>query len=478
MKMDNEAEKPNEEDLPCTEEAGDALVVFKVTKLDGTKNESTYECGSIEDLRFKLALKCSTLSPCIILYTKKEQLEVEDATELGKLGPRPITLYYLQSEEDVIPYLAEDWAAEEWLKMLEHHESRGHAGAVERLKPWVLGNPEMKAKMEESYRDLIRTETEELENWGRINIMARLCINAYTTQLSGAKTMFHRALEMNQSAIVHAFVAARVDVDCAQARYAHPLVFAVVNRRVDLVELLLRTGANPNLSHDRFPLYEAASLGDERIVRMLLEAKADANQQDVCGKFALYAAAERGSVSILRLLVDAKAEINMTERTHNYTALYRAARSVDAEPALFLLRQNAHVDAKSSNGHTPLMIAAWRGNADPTLALLLHDADVNAADSDGRIALHHAAESSSPSPNVEHTMRTLMLNGSYMNSAKDKDGNTPLHLAARCGRDKNCTALLDLGSDINATNNLGRRPINDAAATTKKVLRSYEILVE
>jgi len=326
--------KPKEDGLPGVEKAGDDLAVFKVTKLDGRKNESTYECASIGDLRFKLAVEFSTLSPCIILYTKKEQLEVrDDAMELIKLGPQPIGLYFLQSEEDVIPYLVEDWSAEEWLKMLEHHESQGHAGAVERLKPWAQGNPVMKTKMEEAYRDMIRTKEEESENRRRIDIMARLCMNASVRRpkkrgCCAQRTMFHRALELGQDDVVRAFVAAGIDVNCVTAaRYTPPLVIAMCRWRLGLIELLLSHGADVSArdSLGRTALHFAVNIASgkhsypdaERIIRNLLRSGFNVNTaQDLYGDTPLHRAAARNRTDFCTVLFEHGADVNVRNNRH------------------------------------------------------------------------------------------------------------------------------------------------------------------
>ena len=47
--------------------------------------------------------------------------------------------------------------------------------------------------------------------------------------------------------------------------------------------------------------------------------------------------------------------------------------------------------------------------------------------------------------------------------AKDEDGWTPLHWAARWGHTEVAQALLEAGADVNAKNELGQTPLDMAA---------------
>jgi len=468
-------------------ENGDILV-FKVTKLDlkGRFTENTHECGSIRELRFKLAVECKTVFPCVKLYTKDEkQRDVKDTTDARELGhPYPISLFYLHSDEDVIPYLAEDWKAEEWLDLLEYHMGQGDADAVERFKSWVQGGTIIKPKMEALCRDMIRTKPEERIHRKRLDIMIRLGINARTPGPRSEKTMFHRSVELGHDEVVRAFIAAGVDVDCVKAKCAPPLVLAINHGRVDLVKILLGAGASPGRSYDHCPLYRAVETRNEQIIRILLGAKADVNGQGNKGGAALHGAASGGNIPMLRLLVDVKAQVSVACRELSYTPLHRATEHVSAAATVFLLDHKAVVDARSSRRETPLMQAALYRRPEPALALLSRGADVNARSRYGRIALHSAAQAIDySSPEANPVIRTLVLNGSSINTARDFRGHTPLHLAASLGRAKNCTVLLEYGADVTVRNDQGQTPIDMAresgwgALATIEVLLSHEALL-
>lgn len=51
----------------------------------------------------------------------------------------------------------------------------------------------------------------------------------------------------------------------------------------------------------------------------------------------------------------------------------------------------------------------------------------------------------------------------FLHDAKDDDGQTPLHLAARRGKTETCLVLIDNGANLNAEDNWGETPLHFAA---------------
>jgi hypothetical protein len=84
------------------------------------------------------------------------------------------------------------------------------------------------------------------------------------------------------------------------------LITAIKNRREQVVDMLLRHGADVNLvSHDRLtsPLMEAAVIGEESITDKLMEAGADLNLQSHNGQTALMMAISEGHTGVVERLL-------------------------------------------------------------------------------------------------------------------------------------------------------------------------------
>ncbi len=83
--------------------------------------------------------------------------------------------------------------------------------------------------------------------------------------------------------------------------------------------------------------------------------------------------------------------------------------------------------------------------------------DINAKDSNGRTALHRAAKA-----NDAAAIPILLFSGADIN-AKDNVGKTPLHYAIQAGNSAAISVLLFIGADINAKDNAGLTPLHYAA---------------
>ena len=93
------------------------------------------------------------------------------------------------------------------------------------------------------------------------------------------------------------------------------LLPAIYKRRHNIVELLLREGANANDpdSGERTLLGLAVCLDDITCLKLLLEAGADVNQKNYYGQTALFNAVSERSVQCTDMLLKAGADVNITD---------------------------------------------------------------------------------------------------------------------------------------------------------------------
>ena len=108
--------------------------------------------------------------------------------------------------------------------------------------------------------------------------------------------------------MMQALVEAGADVNQISQHFT-ALGMAAVVRRADLIEFLLRNGADVNLMADRTPLMLAAESGDEKIVWTLLNAGANPNQ-DKNGYTALKEAIFRDNLPVVEVLIRHGADVN------------------------------------------------------------------------------------------------------------------------------------------------------------------------
>jgi ankyrin repeat protein len=124
-----------------------------------------------------------------------------------------------------------------------------------------------------------------------------------------------------------------------------PLVAAVAIGDHQMVELLLRSSAQPNLANyaELWPIVIAAHKGDYEIVQTLLEAGADPSTQH-CRPTALGVASYKGHLEIVRLLLKYQADPNIPTHEDGYTPLMRAATDGHLEIVKMLVAAGADVN--------------------------------------------------------------------------------------------------------------------------------------
>lgn len=131
---------------------------------------------------------------------------------------------------------------------------------------------------------------------------------------------------------------------------ATPLIFAASAGRTEVVRLLLKHGANPNLCSwaDVCPIWWATYSGSYDAVKVLIEGGADVNKNpgvDSLEYPTLQAAVSAGRRDIAKLLLDRGIDIEYTNFFSENSALAVAVRVGRAEIAQMLIERGADLGA-------------------------------------------------------------------------------------------------------------------------------------
>ncbi len=159
----------------------------------------------------------------------------------------------------------------------------------------------------------------------------------------GYNTPLVNAVENGNLKIVDFLIKHGANVD-AQGNVLNALGCASWNGHKEIVELLIKNGADVNFKDGGgfTPLHDAAR-SEVEITKILLEHGADPNIKSTSKYTALIVAAEEGNLPVVKLLVESGADINAKNKYWN-SALNRAFDKGHIETVNYLLSSGAEVD--------------------------------------------------------------------------------------------------------------------------------------
>uniref|UniRef100_A0A4W6FW71 Kinase D-interacting substrate 220b n=1 Tax=Lates calcarifer TaxID=8187 RepID=A0A4W6FW71_LATCA len=274
----------------------------------------------------------------------------------------------------------------------------------------------------------------------------------------------------------------------------YPIIWAAGRGHADIVKLLLQNGAKVNCS-DKYgttPLIWASRKGHFDCVMHLLENGADVDQEGANSMTALIVAVKGGYTDVVKELLKRNPNVNMTDKDGN-TALMIAAKEgyteivqdlLDAgtyvnipdrvsgegghvEIVRALLHKYADIDIRGQENKTALYWAVEKGNATMVRDILQCNPDTETCTKDGETPLIKATKMR----NIE--IVELLLDKGAKVSAVDKKGDTPLHIAIR-GRSRRLAELLlrnpKDGRLLYRPNKAGETPYNIDCSHQKSIL--------
>ncbi|XP_059908466.1 kinase D-interacting substrate of 220 kDa B isoform X3 [Gadus macrocephalus] len=263
------------------------------------------------------------------------------------------------------------------------------------------------------------------------------------------QSLFSHVEEENLAAI-KAHLDKFKEVDGRSDNGQTPLMVAAEQGSLEIVQELIRRGANVNLDDvDCWTaLISAAREGHLEVVKELLENNANLEHRDMGGWSALMWAAYKGRTPVAQMLLDKGANPNITGQYSVYPIIWAAGRG-HGEIVHLLLQHGAKVNCSDKYGTTPLIWAARKGHYDSVMHLLANGADVDQEGANSMTALIVGVKGG-----FTDVVKELLKRNPNVNMT-DKDGNTALAIAAKEGHTGIVQDLLDAGTYVNITDRSG-----------------------
>ncbi|KAH1981979.1 hypothetical protein KXW88_005009 [Aspergillus fumigatus] len=265
---------------------------------------------------------------------------------------------------------------------------------------------------------------------------------------------------------------------------------------------LIEKGADVNARDNQLgitPLHCAAHRGNEEMVELLLDYKAEINAICKNGNTAMHYAAEQGKRKVIKILQARRASSRVVNR-QGLTALHSAIGTAYEEATvplliktrsdmdfpnvitgdtalhiaielrrqrivLFLLEKGANPNVPNNKGLTPLQLAAKADNCEALSVLLERSAKVEVRSMLGSRALHLAA-----SEGNWVAFDILLIGGADINAWSD-NGESLLHEQSRKASDTAIAShLLEHGANLETRTSQGYTPLQCAAMSGNKAM--------
>ncbi len=209
-----------------------------------------------------------------------------------------------------------------------------------------------------------------------------------------------------------------------------PLIVAAINGHAGAVKYLLEHGADIHFTDSGGcgVLGSVVEWGvDREMVRLLIEAGADANGRDPYGRPILLNNRSLNDPEMLELLVSSGADINAVDEC-GANGLLCAAAYGTTNAARFFIEHGLDVNSINGSGHTALMAAAGAKNIELMKLLIEEGADLNASNSEGKTALIYSIDY------ADAVITAMLVAAGTDVNARDNLGRSAIDILMEYGR--------------------------------------------
>lgn len=220
-----------------------------------------------------------------------------------------------------------------------------------------------------------------------------------------------------------------------------PLQLAILKNDLTAVRMLIQAKSDANVQdyYGNSSLHLLAGIDDDQIFNIVIPFIKDINIRNNAGETPVLSAVRKGNHKIVKLLIEKGAKLSISDDDGN-SPLHFAG---DNDMAELLCVNHANIEARNEDGETPLMIAISRGRKSMVEFYFEKGAKIDTVNIRGESLLHYAV-----AYDRKEIVTTLLNKGADL-KCKSYGGYTPLYKACYLGKASMVDYLIKAGAGLN-----------------------------
>ncbi|XP_059480520.1 ankyrin repeat and KH domain-containing protein 1-like [Neocloeon triangulifer] len=318
-------------------------------------------------------------------------------------------------------------------------------------------NPQSSSSHHQAEEEMVRTPDgmESLE-WDRELPGEEQAEEAEEDSYASLYRWYASILERTGHVLPQEPILENIDVNATDVYFRTALHYAAELGNEDIIKELLNAGCKADVgdSNEVKPLLLASARGHTGAAALLLARGAHPEAKGPDKSSALHAACARGFTEVAEVLLDGGARIDAMDSSDR-TPLYLAVSRGHEDTVQMLIRRGARINLEEIHGYNALCEAVWQKK--PRLVCLLLESGAKITHS--HRLLHHCVLLR------QLEIVQLLLQAGALANLRDDSGDTPLLLAVRTGQLDMVTLLLGNGAIVNCSNSVtGHSVLHEAVS--------------